>query len=456
MHNWLPEIDRDAALKYAVPKYTQIADAIAGAVHSGELRPGQRLPPQRELARQLGVDLTTVTRAYGLARDAGLIEGAGKLGSFVRNDIAPPRFGETASEAGMNVPPQPASNLLPEAIRTGTAALLRAGRHSPILQYQPSLGNMADRQVAAQAMTDRGLPSDAARIVIAAGAQHALQGIAASALRPGGRIACPRFIYPGMLALARRHDIALEVVESDGEGLLPDALDQALRSGASAIYLTPTNDNPTAVTMSEARRRDVAALAQRHEATIIEDDAYGLLPARPPLPLATLAPERTWHIASTSKVISPVLRVAHVRAPSAEAAQRLAGDFRTTAIMAPPLNAALVTSWLRDGTFGELVAGVRTEAIARQRIATRHLAGLEWRAHPEGYHLWLAVPAPARAGEIAAEISAMGLSLVPGADFDVLGNGDAPHLRLSLGGAIDHGRLALALERLRAMLLEQE
>ena len=128
MQNWAPSLAGETG-----PKYAAIADAIAAAIRTGELRPGERLPPQRALAERLQVDLTTVTRAYGLARQAGLIEGAGKLGSFVRNDAMPPIFGETTSEVGMNVPPQPAFALLPEAIRSGTAELLRAGRHSPIL-----------------------------------------------------------------------------------------------------------------------------------------------------------------------------------------------------------------------------------------------------------------------------------------------------------------------------------
>ena len=318
MQNWLPSLTSDGG-----PKYAAIADAIAAAIRSGELRPGERLPPQRELAARLGVDLTTVTRAYGLAARAGLIEGAGKLGSFVRNDAIAPIFGETASEVGMNVPPQPAFALLSEAIRTGTAILLRAGRQSPILQYQPSLGNRLDRTEVATAFIARNIPATADEIVITAGAQHALHAILATQFRCGDRIACGRFIYPGMTALARRMGVHLVPIAGDADGMLPEALETAAAQGLRGVYLTPTNDNPTAVTMRAIRRRDLAGVLRRHSLILIEDDAYGLLPSERAVPVAALVPDLSWHVSGTSKIISPILRVAHVKAPSASDAARL-------------------------------------------------------------------------------------------------------------------------------------
>lgn len=447
MQSWLPSLSRESG-----PKYAAIADAIAAAVRSGELRPGERLPPQRALATTLGVDLTTVTRAYGLAARAGLIEGAGKLGSFVRNDAALPVFGETASEAGMNVPPQPAFALLSEAIRTGTATLLRAGRHSPILQYQPSLGNRLDRAEAAMALTSRAIPATPDEVAIAAGAQNALQAILAAIFRPGDRIACGSFIYPGMAALARRMKIHLIPVAGDAEGMLARSLDAAAAAGARGVYLTPTNDNPTAVTMGVGRRHDIADVLRRRGLTLIEDDAYGLLPSTPPVPIAALAPERSWHIGGTSKVISPTLRVAHVRAPSPADAARLAPAIAASAVMAPPLNAALVSLWLREGRFESLIAGVRAEAVARQRIAARCLNGCRYHTHPEGYHLWLQAGACDDPAAVVRRIAPLGLSIVAGATFAVASQEPVPYLRVSIGGAIDQARLERALLRLRELV----
>lgn len=449
MQNWVTAIRAASG-----PLYLAIADTIEGAIRAGRIRPGQRLPPQRDLARALDVDLTTVTRAYGLLRSSGLVEGAGRLGSFVRNGAHVQALAAQASDdTGMNMPPQPGFSQLSEAIRTGMAALLRASGPSPLLQYQPTGGYGHDRAVAAEALSARGMPSTEDEVAIAAGGQNALHAILGNVLAPGDRLAAGRFVYPGLLALAARFGIRVDPVETDAEGLDPDGVARAFRGGAKAVYIVPTNDNPTTATLGAERRAAIAALARRHGAQIIEDDAYGRLPAVPPATIASLAPERTWHIASLSKIVSPALRIAHVRAPSARDAWRLSADIHETAVMAAPLNAALVTGWIRDGTLDRLVAGVRSEAVARQRIAAHHLGQVPHAAHSEGYHLWLPLGPGMAATDLAAAVRGMGLSIVSGEAFAVRKDHPAAAVRISLGGAIDHDRLRRALECLEALLL---
>lgn len=446
MQSWLERLPDSPG-----PKYLAIADAIEQAVRTGALRPGERLPPQRALADQLGVDLTTVTRAYGMARDAGLIEGAGRLGSYVRNSAGLP-LADLTGDNGMIMPPQPGAALLPEAIRTGMAKLLRAGGQSPLLQYQPSGGALRDRQEAAAAFARRGVAAREEEVIVTAGGQNALHAIIGTMFAPGDVICTGEATYPGLLALARRFGLRIRAVRGDADGLDPDAIQAAALDGAKAVYLVPTNDNPTSATLDIERRLWLAAIIRRHGLILIEDDAYGQLPARPLPPLAALAPECSWHIASVAKIISPVLRVAHVRAPSAKAAGRLAGDIHETAIMAPPLNAALVTLWLRDGLFGELVARVRAEGMARQRIAAPFLSGIDHDAHPEGYHIWLRLPGGADPAALAARLRPTGLSIVPGSAFAVDPAAATPALRISIGGAIGHVRLGRAFAELRALI----
>lgn len=446
MQNWLAHLaDREG------PKYLAIADAIDEAVRTGALRPGERLPPQRALAAELGVDLTTVTRAYGLARDHGLIEGAGRLGSYVRNSASLP-LADLTGDSGMIMPPQPGFALLADAMRRGLAALLRAGGQSPLLQYQPSGGAIRDRQEAARAFSAEGLAATEEDVIVTAGGQNALHAILATALATGDRIAAPRSTYPGLLALARRLGLGVVALGGDAGGIDPDAVDRAARDGARALYLVPTNDNPTTATLDLERRRAIADRVRRHGLILIEDDAYGRLPAAPLPPLAALAPEASWHIASVAKILSPVLRVAHVRAPSSADAARLAADIRETAIMAPPLNAALVTLWLRDGQFAGLVAKLRGEGVARQKLVAPLLAGLDHAAHPEGYHIWLRLPAGTGPRQIAARLQPLGLSIVPGEAFAVDRATAEPAVRISIGGAIGHDRLRQAFAAIRALI----
>ena len=447
MQSWLDHLaDRPG------PKYLAIADAIDHAVRTGALRPGERLPPQRELARDLGVDLTTVTRAYGMARDAGLIEGAGRLGSYVRNAAGLP-LADLTGDSGMIMPPQPGFALLGEAMRDGVAKLLRAGGQSPLLQYQPSVGALRDRQEAARALAARGMATGEDQAIVTAGGQNALHAILGTAVAPGDTICAGRSTYPGLLSLARRFGLKVIALGGDGDGLDHDAVQAAALAGAKAVYVVPTNDNPTTATLDIERRLWLAAIVRRHGLTLIEDDAYGQLPAKPLPPLAALVPERSWHIASVAKIVSPVLRVAHVRAPSVDAARRLVGDIAETTVMAPPLNAALVTHWLREGVFADLVARVRAEGVARQRLVAPLLAGLDHAAHPEGYHIWLRLAEDALApAELAARLSPLGLSIVPGERFAVDPAAADRAVRISIGGAIGHERLARAFAGLRTLV----
>jgi DNA-binding transcriptional MocR family regulator len=447
MQSWL-----DAIAGHGGPKYLAIADAIDHAVRTGALRPGERLPPQRALAVDLGVDLTTVTRAYGLARDAGLIEGSGRLGSFVRNAAGLPPA-DLTGDSGMIMPPQPGFARLSDAMRDGLTRLLHAGGQSPLLQYQPSGGAVRDRQEAARAFSGRGLATREDQTVITAGGQHALHAIIGTLFQPGDIVCAGRSTYPGLIALARRFALKLVAIPGDADGLDPDAVQSAALAGAKAVYVVPTNDNPTTATLDIERRLWLAAIARRHGLILIEDDAYGQLPEKPLPPLAAFAPEISWHIASLSKIVSPVLRVAHVRAPSADAARLLADDLHETSVMAPPLNAALATYWLREGIFADLVAGVRAEGVARQRRIASLLAGLDHASHPEGYHLWLRLPADATApADLAARLGPLGLSIVAGERFAVDPEAPERAIRISIGGAIGHERLTRAFEGLRALL----
>ena len=113
---WLPRL---AARRG--PRFLQIADALQAALADGALQPGDRLPPQRQLAAQLGVDLTTVTRAYDEARRRHLLEGRGARGTYV---AAPKVELDAMLDLGMNTPPPPAGVDFDDLLRQGLSQVL--------------------------------------------------------------------------------------------------------------------------------------------------------------------------------------------------------------------------------------------------------------------------------------------------------------------------------------------
>ncbi|RVQ65042.1 PLP-dependent aminotransferase family protein [Croceicoccus ponticola] len=446
MHNWLPDLDTVAG-----PKYRAIADAMERDILAGRLAAGTRLPPQRVLAETLGIDLTTVSRGYGEAQRRGLIGGEGRRGSFVLTQAAGKNVElDQPVETSMNAPPQPASNVLANAWRTASEILLTQTSIPPPFHYQPGGGMASVRAAGATLLQTRGIDCGVDTVVVTAGGQHGLHAIVSTALRPGDAVAVAPFTYPGFLSLARRYGLRLIPIAADKKGVLPEALAETCqREKIKGLYVIPTNDNPTTATMDLARREAIAQVAARADLIVIEDDAYGLLPEAPIASLASLIPDRTFHICSTSKIISPGLRIAWVRAPDIGAAWHLATDLHETAIMAPPFNAAVVAVWLETGDFWRLAQEVRSEVRARQELVAAALTPGSYRTQAYGYHLWLPLLPGSDPAIIIDTLRPYGLSL-SASDAFAVDKASAPHgLRVTTGGLISGDALTSALSLLR-------
>ncbi|QRM31924.1 PLP-dependent aminotransferase family protein [Microvirga sp. VF16] len=445
----MPQIENENG-----PKYLAIAEALLADVQSGRLKPGHRLPPQRQLAKELGVDLTTVTRAFNEARRLGLIEANTGRGSYVRGkppeeDVAP--AGSPIIDLSMNMPPQPPAAKLRERIQEGIAGVLSSPHGLMHLHYQESVGAAPDRTAAARWLGARLGSVSVDRVVVTGGAQTALYAVVRVMAGPGDAICVPDLTYPGLRAIADQLKVRLVPVAMDGEGLDPAALEEACgRERPKAVYCVPTIHNPTTATMSALRREAIAAVARRHGIAIIEDDAYGALPRQAPAPIAALAPDLTWHIATLSKCVTPALRTAYVVTPGMADTLRLAAEIRAMSLMMPPLMAALASRWIVDGTLDAITAAIREESAARQAIARRVLQGLGFQAHPEGHHLWLALPERWRRADLNLYARQSGLALVPSEAFAV---GLAPDaIRVSLGAAQNQAVLERGLNLLATVL----
>ncbi|MBW7921119.1 MAG: PLP-dependent aminotransferase family protein [Rubellimicrobium sp.] len=444
---WEPRLREGARAKYL-----GLVEALEADIRAGVVAAGDRLPAQRAVARALGVDLTTVTRAFAEARRRGLIEASAGRGTFV----APARG--TAGQAparvdlGMNVPPDPPGFALRRRIAQGVAALLAGPAGGDLLHYQASTGTGADRRAAADWLGLRIPGTDAGRIVVASGGQSALHAVCATLLAPGEAVATGAMTYPGLKAVATGQGLRLVPLAMDAQGILPDAFEALCRrQPPRALYVIPDIHNPTTATLPEDRRRAIADTARRHGVTLIEADPYSaLLPART-ASLAELAPDITWHIATLSKCASPALRVAHVLAPDAAGAARLAGTLRATVLMAPPIMSALASRWIADGTLGRLALAIAAENAARQQIAAGVLGGFGAVADPHGPHLWLPLPAWWRAAEFADHAERAGVPVARASLFAAVAH-PPEAVRVSLGSAPDHDRLAQALQRIAALV----
>lgn len=447
---WMPRLVENARMKYL-----GIVEALEADIRSGLVAPGERLPAQRAIAEALGVDLTTVTRAFNEARRRGLVEAQAGRGTFISETTEGGAYqGPSLIDLSMNIPPQPAEidfrKLLPQSM----SAVLGTPRGLLSLHYQQSTGTEPDRHAAASWLADRIDGVTAERIVVAGGAQSALFAICDTLLERGDAVATGAMTYPGLKAVAFQKGLALEPLAMDEQGILPDALEQLCRRRApKALYVIPSIDNPTTATLPEERRRALIGIAREHGIIIIEDDPYAPLRQESTPSIAGLAPEITWHIATLSKCATPALRIAYVVAPGATGALRLAGALRAIALMAPPLLASLASRWISDGTLGEITRAIRNENAARQKLAASVLGDIGYAADPYGHHLWLQLPSHWRASDFAEHADRAGVSIVPASAFATVAH-PIEAVRISLGVAPDREDMEDGLTQLASLIAQ--
>jgi len=436
------------------PLYRRIVEALAEDIASGRLHRGQQLPTHRALAANLGIDLTTVTRAYGEARRQGLIQARAGQGSFVadhRTPVANPPRTDVAFDLSMIIPPAPPEADLEGRIARGMAALHKDVGYAPLLAYRDFRGRAAERRIAAAWLGRRIPTATGDRLIIFPGAQNALLSVLIACAHPGDIVLVERHTYPGILAAAEVRQVRLVGVETDGEGILPDAFEAACRRHSpKLLYLNPTIQNPTTATLSAQRRKEVAEIVRRYGLFLIEDDAYGQL-APEIVPLAAHCPERTFHVATLSKCIAPGLRVAFLLAPDASSAGRIYEAQRATVYMPTQITVGLVARWLSDGSADTIIAAIRNEAAARQNLAAAILGDQRYAAHPNGHHLWLSLSNAGTTGDFTAYLKRRGVAVECANAFRV-GGKPVPAIRLSLGASPDRPKLVQALEILAAAL----
>lgn len=424
---------------------------------SGRLPAGFRLPPQRALAEQLGIDFTTVSRAYSEARRRGLVEGRVGQGTYVlarrHSNSSQPAIG--LIDMSMNLPPRFED---PDLVARMWGDVADLGTHDGLdllLRYQEAGGAVRDRAAGVQWLATRLGAIDVTRLLVCPGAQGALLALLGSLAPPGETILAEQLTYPGFRAVADYLRIRVRGVAMDDEGLVPEALEELCREGTpKALYINPTLHNPTTVTLSQARRERIIAIARRHDLPIIEDDAYGALPAEPVPPFAALAPDIVYHVAGLAKCLAPALRVAYLVVPRDRGVGEIASAIRATAGMASPLTAAIATRWIETGVARSVLGAIRKEAGERQRILSQALPRSLVKTDREAFHAWLQLPAQWSRADFAARLRSAGIGVVTSDAFAVSGPAQEA-VRLGLGAAPDQSALATSLRAVADLLRQQ-
>ena len=450
---WLPQLRRER------PLYLEIAEAIRQDASSGALRPGDRLPPQRELAYRLGVTTGTVTRAYAEAEKMGLLSGEVGRGSFLKAPAATPQpftplRHEPTGLVDLSLATAPPVTEAAELDRTLEQVTRSAGRLD-LLNYPPPEGYPLHREMGVTWLARSGISVDESRVVVTAGAQAALIATLSSITQPGDRMFVESLNYPTIKGIARHLGVTLVPIEMDDGGLVPEALERAARNGeARLLYIVPTLQSPTSASLSLSRRHAIVEIARRSNMTIIEDDLFRLLdPRLQPPTLFSLAPERTYHATSVSKTLAPGLRVGFMVGPEGRE-DALLRQQTVTGGRSVGLAAEVVRHWIESDTASRILNAIIAENGRRRSLALDGLRGRSVLCAPGSPFLWLKLPDQWQPGDFARAVLDRGVKITPGTAFAIDRRSDDRAARVCLSGAASLDELRRALRIIDGLLDE--
>jgi GntR family transcriptional regulator/MocR family aminotransferase len=278
------------------PRHRLLYEQLRRQILDGRLQPGERLPATRQLALQLGVARITVARAYDDLAAAGFVEGRQGSGTYVTGGSGrapvvasaaqPRRLSSWARRVLAEPPPTPLepTEPLPFDFEPGTpdwdafprriwwrlvGRRLREGG-AALRRYGDPAGFMGLREAIARHIgASRAVVCRPEQVVIVNGAQQATDLLARLLLEPGDRVVVEDPGYPEARVLLSAYGARLEPVPVDEAGL---AVDHLPRDGARLVYVTPSHQFPTGVTLPLERRLRLLAWAEAHDALVLEDD----------------------------------------------------------------------------------------------------------------------------------------------------------------------------------------
>jgi DNA-binding transcriptional MocR family regulator len=375
--------------------YVAIADAIERDIHLGILKPNEKMPPQRSLANTIGVNLTTISRAYNEAQKRGLISGTIGRGTFVsQND-----------KKNITLPEMLSSD--DDIIELGLVGSIKVGSYEvskllkavsedntldSLLDYVPSQGLLRHREAAAKWIKQYGLEVDPSRIVICAGATHAINCCLLGFFEPLDRVAVDTLTFTGFKNAAKLSRIKLEPIAMDSEGMIPESLENMCKKfQIKGIYLMPNMQNPTTTAMSTERKQAIADIILRYGLILIEDDIYNFTNLTDRTALTTLVPDNGVFICGISKALFPGLRIAFTAVPE-RFLYKFIQTVTNTVWMAPTISSELVTRLIESGTAAEIMNKKKQVIAHRIQLAKAAFEGFSFQAAESSMFLWLNLP----------------------------------------------------------------
>ncbi|MCZ8515559.1 PLP-dependent aminotransferase family protein [Paenibacillus filicis] len=429
------------------PVYKQIAAYIESQIADGAYPEGSVLPSERELAKELGVNRSTVVAAYDELKSYGLVSrvrGSGTIVGFRDTEEARPAPSwESFLRGGVLAPNNRTFQTILTEVRSSQehinfamgelhpelspkewiGSLLASGTLGYDLGYEPTLGNEELREsICAHLGRFRDIRSTPSSILVTSGAQQALHLIVQCLLKPGDAVAIEDPSYAYSLPLFHSSGLRTILLPSGPSGVDPEEVAQAyLRYGIKMVFLNPNYQNPTGSLMNVDNRRSLLDLSSRYGFAIVEDDPYSLIGFgdKPAVTLKSMdAAGSVLYISSLSKIVASGLRIGWISGPRA-IVERLADAKQQLDFGQSTLPQQLAARILSSDALQDHLDRLRISLQFRRDVLADALRGqfkdrVELRLPEGGIHLWCGLEEEKNSQRLFVESLRRGVIYTPG------------------------------------------
>jgi DNA-binding transcriptional MocR family regulator len=438
------------------PLYLSIANLLEYDIINGYLAPNTKLPPQRELADYLDINLSTITRAFKICELKGLIYATTGKGTFVSPNagatisIADSKTEKSYIEMGIIKPFDQTNSIVAETVKS----ILSKGYVEKLLDYGHPLGTPYHKLSAKKWLQKYNIDANIENIAITSGAQNSLAVTLISLFQSGDKIAVDMYTYPNFIELANVLNIQLIPIKGDLLGMKPEELDaQCKLNNIQGVYLMPSCNNPTGILMNMERKQELAEVIKKNNLILIEDDIYYFLAPQSYLPITSFVPEQSIYINSISKSLCSGIRVAFIVYPEKYSANITRGIYNIN-IKTSALNAEVIAEMINTGMADKIVEDKISVSKERNQIYKKYFKIENPNENPVSFFHWLPLKQKFNANQFEKDALAQGIHIYHSDRF-LVGNYEGQQfLRVSLSSSADSSELEKGLCILKNILSE--
>lgn len=359
---WIPDKE-----KLKSPIYISIAELLEQDIQSGKLAGNTKLPPQRELADFLDLNLSTITRAFKICENKGLIYANIGQGTFVSPNAAIPflhKANNGCVELGIIRPFYQYNKIVADIAQK----TIQRNTSQYLFEFDSISESYKHKQTAIKWLKSFHIETEPENIMLTTGTQNALTIVFLALFHSGDKILTDSYTYSNFIGLARQLNVQLISVAADEDGMIPDLVEKQCRiMDIKGIFLMPSCNNPTGAAMSMERKEAIARLIQEYNLILIEDDAYGFISNQADTPMQALIPNHTVYLHSLSKSLSAGLRCAYMVIP--DCFKKVFLDTANNVnLKVPLLGAEIISELIVSGDADKIIKQKKAQAKERNSI----------------------------------------------------------------------------------------